>query len=137
MTVSRLLQLMFYGLHRIFPRFKFWRICKALHIKPHPWQKAYALGKTERLPRKVTRFRATGKTTAVMLRLLMVYPGQPFDMLAILRADPDFDTSSKIRLGWYEKEYRSLAWRCYADHIPVMTNLRIYELHDQFRNRSH
>ena len=133
--MRRKLQLMFYGLHRIFPRFKFWRICKAMHIKPHPWQKAYALGQTERLPRKVIRFRATGKTTAVMLRLLMVYPGQPFDMMAILRVDHDFDTSSKLCLGWYEKEYRRLAWRCYADHIPVMTNLRIYELHDQFRNR--
>lgn len=135
MTIQRWLQLRYYDLHRIFPRFKLWRICKTLGIKPYPWQKDFALGRTSRLPRKLLHFRATGKTTAVMLRLLMGRPGQPFDFPQILRADPDFDTSSKARLGWYDSEYRRLALRCYEDNIPVMTDLRIYALHDQYRNR--
>lgn len=136
MTLSRRLQLMFYGLHRIFPRFKFWRICKALGINPYPWQKDFALGRTTRLPRKGTRFRQTGKTTAVMLRLLMIYPGQSADILKILRADPDFDTSSKIRLGIYERTYKVMAWNCYEAHIPVIMNPHIYQLHDQYRSRN-
>lgn len=135
MTFRRWVQLRYYDLHRIFPRFKLWRICKALGIKPYPWQKAYALGKTKRLPRKVVRFRRTGKTTAVFLRLLMVYPGQPFDILEILRRDPNFDTSSKIRLGVYERMYERMAFRCYEAYIPVILRPGIYQLHDQFHNR--
>jgi hypothetical protein len=69
----RKLKLLFYKLHRIFPRFKFWRICKALKIKPTTWQRDYALGRVERL--QYPAGRGNGKTTAVMLRLLMVYPG--------------------------------------------------------------
>lgn len=136
MTFRRLLQLQFYGLHHIFPRFKLWRICKALGINPHPWQKDFALGRTTRLPRKVSRFRATGKTTAVMLRLLMICPGQSFDILKILRADPDFDTSNRMRLGWYDGMYRRMAWRCYEAHIPIITDHRIYQLHDHHRSRN-
>lgn len=137
MTIRRWVQLRYYDLHRIFPRFKFWRICKALGITPHPWQKAFALGKTKRFPREATRFRATGKTTAVMLRLLMVHPGQSFDILKILRADPDFDTSNRMRLGFYDSTYRRMAWRCYEAHIPIITDHRIYQLHDQYSNRRH
>lgn len=70
-----------------------------------------------------------------MLRLLMIYPGRPADILKILRADPDFDTSNKMRLGWYDSEYMRLALRCYEANIPVMTDIRIYKLHDHYRKQ--
>ena len=70
-----------------------------------------------------------------MLRLLMVHPGQSFDILKILRADPDFDTSNRMRLGLYDGMYRRMAWRCYKSNIPVTTDLRIYQLHDHYRKQ--
>lgn len=71
-----------------------------------------------------------------MLRLLMICPGQSADILKILRADPDFDTSSKIRLGIYERTYKVMAWSCHEAHIPVIMHPHIYQLHDQYRNRN-
>lgn len=127
----RKLQLLFYELHRIFPRFKFWRICKALGIKPYKWQRDYALGCVGYL--QYPAGRATGKTMAVMLRLLMVYPGEPFDAQEILGTDPDYDTRYRARMLWYDGEYRRLANKCYRANIPVTLRLNIYPLHDRYK----
>lgn len=119
MTLRRFLQLNFYELHRIFPHFKLWRICKALEIKPRPWQRDFALGKIDALPPEILYSRATGKTLAVMLRLLMVHPFEPFDRNGILTTDPDYVPTDYRRRGWYEIQYRRLAMICYKANIPV------------------
>ncbi len=133
--MKRQIQLLFYELHRIFPRFKFWRICRALGIKPYKWQRDYALGIMERL--QYPAGRATGKTTAVMLRLLMVYPGKPFDVEAILRADPDFDVTKRGRMWWYDGEYKRLAHTCARANIPVTLRINIFYLYDYHRTHSY
>ena len=48
-------------------RYRLWKICWAIGIKPYPWQRAFALGKTgsDEFPQG----RCTGKTMAVMLRI--------------------------------------------------------------------
>lgn len=82
-------------MHKHFKRYRLRKICKALGIVPYPWQRDFALGKTDTL--NAPEGRATGKTMAVMLRLLMVYPGKPMNALHTLRADPDFRTANKDR----------------------------------------
>jgi hypothetical protein len=122
----RKIELLFYELHRIFPRFKLWRICKVLGIKPYKWQRDFAL---DRGPLVYPKGRATGKTTAVMLRLLMFYPFYgPFAPLAVLEDDPDFTTENRLRLIWYEREYNRLARECYKARIPVNTTIRLNHL---------
>lgn len=129
MTIRRFLQLFRYSIYKIFPRFKFRRICKALEIKPYKWQKDFALGVMNRL--QYPEGRATGKTMAVMLRLLMLDPIKAYeslDYLEILRNDPDFKTNIRCRLMWYEGEYRQLSNLCCIKGIPVPMMLRIYML---------
>ncbi len=46
------------------------RICRQLHIKPYYWKKKFALGRRGHLCAPPGR--ATGKTMAVMLRLLVL-----------------------------------------------------------------
>lgn len=125
----RKIELLFYELHRIFPRFKLWRICKVLGIKPYKWQRDFALG---RGPLVYPKGRATGKTTAVMLRLLMIHPMRdplaPFAPLVCLREDPDFTTKNRHRMIWYEMEYNRLARKCYKARIPVNTTMRLNHL---------
>jgi hypothetical protein len=122
----RKIELLFYELHRIFPRLKLWRICKVLGIRPYKWQRDFALG---RGPLVYPKGRATGKTTAVMLRLLMIYPfyGQ-FAPLDVLEDDPDFTTENRHRMIWYEMEYNRLARKCYKARIPVNTTMRLNHL---------
>lgn len=122
----RFLKLCYFKLYRVFPRFKLWRICRVLGIRPYKWQKDFALGFME--PLKYPEGRATGKTTAVMLKLLMVYPYTKFDALWILRNDPDFRTDNRARLIWYDGEYKRLSIKCFEAGIPVMMMFHIYDL---------
>lgn len=104
-------------LHRHFKRYRLHKICKTLSIAPYPWQRDFALGKTDCINQM--QGRATGKTMAVMLRLLMFFPGDSCNPLSILQKDPDF-TNMQIRiLMWYDSEYNRLAHECRAAGIPV------------------
>ena len=99
-----------------FPRYKFWRICRALKIKPYGWQKKFALGPDPFMPlMPPVDGKATGKTTAVMLRLLML--DEPFNTRLILDADPDFDM---VRIHWYESEWKRFQYPCLRAGIPVL-----------------
>ena len=118
-----------YELQLICPRFKLWRICKLLGIKLYPWQREFALGHTESIPAELNYIRASGKTTAVFLRLLMANPGQPIDILKVLNQDPDFSTKQMRRLGWYSEEYWILAGKCRSNNIPCPIDLRIHALY--------
>lgn len=130
MRICRMIELRFYELHRIFPRFKFWRICRALGIKPYKWQRDYALGKVAYL--QYPAGRATGKTMAVMLRLLMVHPYEPFNIQQIMAQDPDFLTGDRRRMFWYDGEYKRLANKCARVNIPVWTAVNIHALYDNY-----
>lgn len=104
-------------MHKHFKRYRLRKICKALDIVPYPWQRDFALGKTDTL--NAPEGRATGKTMAVMLRLLMAYPGKPVNALHTLLADPDFRTASLRMLYWYDSEYRRCTHACDRARIPV------------------
>ena len=104
-------------MHKHFKRYRLRKICKALDIKPYNWQRDFALGKTDTL--NAPEGRATGKTMAVMLRLLMAYPGKPVNALHTLRADPDFGTATMRMVYWYDREYSRHAHACDRAWIPV------------------
>lgn len=104
-------------MHKHFKRYRLRKICKALDITPYPWQRDFALGKTDTL--NAPEGRQTGKTTAVMLRLLMAYPGEPVNVLHTLRADPDFRTANIHQRYWYYGEYHRRANTCDRARIPV------------------
>jgi len=125
----RKLQLIFYKLHYIFPRFKFWRICRVLGIKPYKWQRDFALGVVAYL--QYPPGRATGKTTAVMLRLLMMQPYKFYYIQQTLANDPDFSTCDRRRVYWYDGEYKRLAHKCAKAHIPVQLSVNIFALCDR------
>lgn len=105
-----------------FPRFKLWRISKAVGIKPEKWQRDFALRK--RVPiDELLGPRRNGKTMAVMLRMLMINPYGPPDRelwQLELRMDKDFDARDPHRIRWYSNEYRKLALRCAKLHIPIV-----------------
>lgn len=118
-------------MHRHFKRYRLRKICEALDIVPYPWQRAFALGKTDIL--NAPEGRATGKTTAVLLRLLMTYPGDTVNVMQILKADPDFRTDIKLRVIWYDREYRRMLNAC-AAKMPVQV-LHIYMFYDGYTRR--
>lgn len=117
---------------RISPRYKFWQICKAIGIKPYPWQREFALdGYLDGC--FITPFpggRRTGKTTAVMLRLLMCYPHEQFDVQCILASDPDWIPWDSHRVRWYSREYSRLSHACFERGIPVIMLHRSCPLED-------
>lgn len=100
-------------------KYKLWRISKALAIKPYEWQRAFILGKTDSFA--ANGGRATGKTMAIMLRLLLLQPdADDAFMRYILGLDPDFVTSIARRTMWYRNEYRKLSTICDNSGIPVV-----------------
>lgn len=105
-------------MHRHFKRYRLRKICQALDIVPYSWQAAFALGKIDDLP-CVSCGRACGRTMAVMLRLLMVMPGEPHDILGTLRKDPDFTNERMMAIVWYNEEYDRLMEKCRRAGIPV------------------
>lgn len=99
-----------------FPRYKLWRVSKALGIKPHPWQRDFALRKTDSFG-DAGMFRQTGKTMAVMLRILM--RTNMFVEPYMFADDPDWLERDKVWVKWYIHKYRNLSFRCAAAGIPV------------------
>lgn len=103
---------------RLSPRFHLRAICHAIGIKPYVWQRAFALGRISSLPGKRTR--GNGKTTAVMLRLLMLPPGSSREAERILNQDPDFLLgANRYRMICYGREYRRLQLACILERVPV------------------
>lgn len=95
-------------------RYKLWKICRAIGIKPYPWQRAFALGKAS--SNEFPQGRCTGKTMAVMLRLLVSTYEEAADLQwvgTVLAADPDWSPHFYSRARWYCDEHRRLWWRCY------------------------
>ncbi len=132
---------------RISPRFHLRMICRAIELEPYVWQRAFALGRISSLPGKRTR--GNGKTTAVMLRLLMLPPDAVLEARKVHALDPGFvsDCDSapfkwyapalvskpeRIVLLQYAHEFRCLQLRCILSGVPVSdldTNLFRHYLH--------
>ena len=104
---------------RISPRFHLRMICRAIELEPYVWQRAFALGRINSLPGKRTR--GNGKTTAVMLRLLMLPPGAPQKQAEnILASDPDWQpVKLQSFCAGYARLYLRLQIDCCAHGIPV------------------
>ena len=98
-------------------RYRLWRICKAIGIKPYAWQCAYALGLVDGL--EYPAGRRTGKTMAVMLRLLMGIDPCEHGMQQVLNNDPDWNGRDPHRRRWYTYEYRRLYWYCVQAGVSV------------------
>lgn len=96
-------------------KYKLKRICKVLGITPYPWQRDFALGKTDVLGGPS---RATGKTMAVMLRVALSDPRKPAPW-GIFNADPDYIPINAYRMRWYVRRYRELSMRCMKAGIFV------------------
>ena len=113
---------------RRFPRLRLRAICKAIHIKPYDWQRDFALLDTTTWHTWLVRpsltqhaGRATGKTMAVMLRLLMLpesFASNTERVCRILYRDPDFNPNG-VRLNHYQREYRKLIVFCDCANVPV------------------
>lgn len=116
-------------MHRHFKRYRLRKICEALDIVPYPWQRDFALGKSDTIPGCIV-YRADGKTMAVMLRLLMLQPGEVHDVLGTLKKDPDFSNWKLAILRIYADEYNRMARRCWNAGIPVnlMALERLYQV---------
>ena len=100
-------------------KYKLWRISKALGIKPYKWQRDFALGKTDGFG--VYGGRATGKTLAIMFRLLMLKPDTDDTFMRfILGLDHDYVTRIARRTMWYRNEYRKYSNICDNAGIPVV-----------------
>lgn len=97
---------------RLRRRWRLWRACNKLGIKPYPWQLEFALGLTDHL--NCPPGRQTGKTMAVMLRLLILSEedDHPVNALLALACDPDWESMVYERKRWYIQEYVSMCQRC-------------------------
>lgn len=122
-------------------RLHFRRICKRLGIKPYPWQKAFVLGKLDSLDAPPGR--QTGKTTAVMLKLLLLsyyFPPSAIipvaiaelDFLDILRCDPDFVQYNHERVRFYAREYEQL-----CEKTSILPCADIRNLYRPLRHMNH
>lgn len=103
-------------------RWRFWRICHAVGIKPYPWQRDFELGLIgcDAFPKG----RATGKTMAVMLRILMLPPNaSQVAVRTILARDPDWDPRDPRRCRWYAYEYMRLRVMCAEQGIETVNAL--------------
>lgn len=102
-------------------RYKFRRICKALEIKPFGWQQDFALEPyPPRIPAWLRGGRCNGKTTAVILRLLLLPVNAPKEpALRILREDPGLAHWEGYRVHWFSQEYRRCYVACIQAEIPV------------------
>lgn len=114
---------------RISPRFHLRMICRAIGLEPYVWQRAFALGRISSLPGK--RERGNGKTTAVMLRLLMLpQDAPPQQAQKILACDPDWVfRHNSVVCYKYWNTYNRLRVLCCCSLVPVP-----YILHSAFFN---
>lgn len=109
------------------PRYRFRAICRAIRIVPYPWQRDYACALYATLPANCSG-RCTGKTMAVMLKLLMGAPlGSSWSPHHEIAMDPDWKPDDWFRVSWYCHEYDRLYSLCMAAGIPMWRiDLRSY-----------
>lgn len=103
-------------------RIRFRKVCKAIGIKPYPWQRKFALSERG-LPPFPSDERATGKTMAVMLRILTYYPYGCRDAGLLFSMDPDF-RREPARWRWYANEYKRLSMKCIDAGLDVLVLIR-------------
>ncbi len=119
---------------RRWPRYRLWRICKAIGIKPYKWQRWFVLGEFNYLPPQLRDERYSGKTTAIILRILMIQKNN-VDAWAeagrLIQLDPDWQED---RLRWYSGEYRRLRNLCLNAGIPVL-RVEIYRMIEEYNRR--
>lgn len=120
------------------PRYKLFRICKAIGIKPNWWQKPFALGKIDFIPPEVRKHRASGKTTGIILRILMIQENNATawaEAGRLVQMDPDYYPNwDQKRLWWYSGEYRRLKNLCLKAGIPVL-QVEIYRMIREWERR--
>lgn len=97
---------------RIVYRWRLWKICKRLDIKPYPWQRDYVLGRSNSLP----IFSRSGKTMAVILYGLVRKIRYQDDIYKLAwQRDPDCKCRSsfeaRCRQDWFYREYIGTALR--------------------------
>lgn len=107
----------------IFPRYKLHCIRRALNLEPRQWQTDLALGRSNWVP--PSEDRQSGKTVAVMLRILMGPPGDVANY-AMLSLDPDY--SHNVRDHWYRQTYIRLSRICKEAGIPVPDPIKWFKL---------
>lgn len=101
---------------RWFPRYKLRCILRACELEARPWQINYALGLSYRMAMR----RQSGKTTAVILRMLMSDPMRPHALNVFKWLDPDyFLLHQHMRDKFYYYEYHKCYVRCIEAGIPV------------------
>lgn len=93
-------------------QWRLWKICRRLDIKLYPWQRDYALGRSNSLP----VFSRSGKTTAVILYGLVRKLRVKEDIYKLARQrDPDCRCPSafgaRCRQDWFYGEYLRTARR--------------------------
>ena len=100
---------------RWFPRYKLHCILRVLKLDARRWQIKYALCKSEYLPGG----RCTGKTVAVMLRMLMADPKKVTNLAGTVWRDPDYRVRDQRRVHFYRSEYDLYSSRCLQAGVPV------------------
>lgn len=102
-------------------RFLLWRLSRRLGIRLYPWQRDFALGVTNTL--EYYSCRQSGRTTAVMLRILLMDKPDFDEAACILACDPDWAPQNMKRVTWYAQTYGHMLSYC-----RVRTVIPIYEL---------
>ena len=97
---------------KIVYQWRLWKICRRLDIKLCPWQRDYALGRSNSLP----VFRRSGKTMAVILYGLVRRIRDKEGVYELARQrDPDCrhcgDFEARCRQDWFYGEYLRTARR--------------------------
>lgn len=106
-------------------RIRLWQICKKLRIKPYLWQKKFALGKTNVL--EFYSVRQSGRTTAVILRLLMMDKPDSDEAACILACDPEWNPRNVERVVWYAQAYGNLYSCCHAKAFVYIRGLEFWK----------
>lgn len=99
-------------------RWRLWRVCRRLKIRPYKWQRDYALRKSHKLMTE----KGCGKSTAVMLYGLIRNFTTPMGIGFLAWLDPDV----KCDLGrgrWFAKEYINMAKQAGLEHLPGMDSV--------------
>lgn len=103
---------------KISRRYKYHAICKATRMTKIGWQKEFVL-KEMSIPLEQEITRGSGKTTAILMKLLMLDGLNEAEAKKVLLKDPDWTYDSKYRKIWYEYEHKMMVDQCMEYGIPV------------------
>lgn len=101
---------------RISRKYKYWVICKATGMKKIRWQREFIFGDSG-LPADLGR--GSGKTVAVLMKLLMLDGLNAAEAKIVLQKDPDWKYDSYHRKCWYEQEHTKMVMQCREYGVPV------------------